>query len=61
MSEGNAHMDNDKKKKRDRVSESAALDPDGSRWALEEDKTAQRNETFVWAAKREVRRLCCGV
>ena len=45
----------EKKHKRERTESSAAVDPEGSRWALQEDKAAERNETFVWAAKREVR------
>jgi ribosomal protein S25 len=46
--------DKKEKKKRERAESSAVVDPEGSRWALQEEKTAERNETFVWAAKREV-------
>ena len=47
-----------KEKKRERTVDgqnaAAMMDPDGRKWALDEEKKDQRNETFVQAAKREV-------
>jgi hypothetical protein len=54
-------MGKDKKEKKEKKRERAlyADDPEGKKWALEGEKAEERQEvydTFVWKAKREVRK-----
>jgi hypothetical protein len=54
MSDKDSKKEKKKEKKQKRERENGSDQVHQRQWALEEEKQNERNETFVWGAKREV-------